>query len=410
MSTRRRGNYNLTKSQRRDNMARKKDERAIRQAHQQEKKMESYLADDENFTSFANQLTKLGLQLRDIPGDGNCLFRALGDQFEGHCRNHLKHRLETVQYMIDHRKDFEPFVEDDVPFERHVALLKKPGTYAGNDALAAFARNHKVNIVIHQLNSPVWKIHGNDDGSRELHISYHNGDHYSSVRKLGDNTEAPAAIKLKVEDDQGKVASKKTSKMSTYKAGTCYQDNYNNYDYTNGYHDNVETVEGMARAVRDEFDVIEQVCKMTDCEDEGLVQQVLEDHDYNVDGAVSYIQCLMLQLQANTENGLEDNETESVSSRNTNDSGIWSDNGTGSRIFGKTNSHPHSSSSGSSGAKPKVNKNQAHLSNRQRKEQAKRDKKKRAEEHKKQRVKGTSNDSDDEDTVVISQGMGMLKV
>lgn len=70
MSTRRRGNYNLTKSQRRDNMARKKDERAIRQAHQQEKKMESYLADDENFTSFANQLTKLGLQLRDIPGDG----------------------------------------------------------------------------------------------------------------------------------------------------------------------------------------------------------------------------------------------------------------------------------------------------------------------------------------------------
>ena len=49
----------------------------------------------------------------------NCLFRALGDQFEGHGRNHYKHRLEVCQYMQDHREDFEPFVEDDVPFDRH---------------------------------------------------------------------------------------------------------------------------------------------------------------------------------------------------------------------------------------------------------------------------------------------------
>lgn len=49
----------------------------------------------------------------------NCLFRALGDQLEGHSRNHLKYRQETVDYMIKQREDFEPFVEDDVPFERH---------------------------------------------------------------------------------------------------------------------------------------------------------------------------------------------------------------------------------------------------------------------------------------------------
>ncbi len=34
--------------------------------------------------------------------------------------------------------------------------------------------------------------------ARELHISYHNGDHYSSVRKIGDNLEAPANVKIKV--------------------------------------------------------------------------------------------------------------------------------------------------------------------------------------------------------------------
>lgn len=49
----------------------------------------------------------------------NCLFRALADQLEGHSRGHLRLRQETVQYMTSHRLDFEPFVEDDVPFTKH---------------------------------------------------------------------------------------------------------------------------------------------------------------------------------------------------------------------------------------------------------------------------------------------------
>lgn len=44
-------------------------------------------------------------------------FRALGDQLEGHSRNHLKHRADTVRYMIANRKHFEPFI--DIPFERY---------------------------------------------------------------------------------------------------------------------------------------------------------------------------------------------------------------------------------------------------------------------------------------------------
>lgn len=53
----------------------------------------------------------------------NCLFRALGDQLEGHSRGHLRLRQETVQYMMSHRQDFEPFVEDDVPFSQHCKCL-----------------------------------------------------------------------------------------------------------------------------------------------------------------------------------------------------------------------------------------------------------------------------------------------
>ncbi len=63
-----------TKGQRRDDMARKRDERVARNAYRQEAKqkkaLDSYLADDENYGNFSLQLAKLGLQLRDIPGDG----------------------------------------------------------------------------------------------------------------------------------------------------------------------------------------------------------------------------------------------------------------------------------------------------------------------------------------------------
>ncbi|MBZ3876637.1 OTU domain-containing protein 3 [Sciurus carolinensis] len=178
---------------------RKRDERAARRALAKERRNRPEPGGgggcEEEFVSFANQLQALGLKLREVPGDGNCLFRALGDQLEGHSRNHLKHRQETVDYMIKQREDFEPFVEDDIPFEKHVASLAKPGTFAGNDAIVAFARNHQLNVVIHQLNAPLWQIRGTDKSSvRELHIAYRYGEHYDSVRRINDNSEAPARL------------------------------------------------------------------------------------------------------------------------------------------------------------------------------------------------------------------------
>lgn len=39
-----------------------------------------------------------------------------------------------------------------------VTNLAKPGTFAGNDAIVAFARNNQMNVVIHQLNAPLWQV------------------------------------------------------------------------------------------------------------------------------------------------------------------------------------------------------------------------------------------------------------
>lgn len=108
-----------SKSHRLDTMARKKDERAARK---KERKASTDVlnADDK---SFASQLAEMGLKVREVIGDGNCLFRALADQLDGDDHAHSRHRQDVVRYITEHREDFEPFIEDDVPFTQHVQNL-----------------------------------------------------------------------------------------------------------------------------------------------------------------------------------------------------------------------------------------------------------------------------------------------
>ena len=95
----------------------------------------------------------------------NCLFRALSDQLFGHPEKHKQLRKEVVTYMRNHKEDFEPFHSDEnVPFDHHLDLLERDGTYAGNDGLVAFARANNITIAIHQLNEPLWQIHGSTNG------------------------------------------------------------------------------------------------------------------------------------------------------------------------------------------------------------------------------------------------------
>lgn len=304
-------------------MARKRDDKSPARncGDRQERKMESYLADDENYPSFSNQVVKLGLQLRDIPADGNCLFRALGDQLEGHGRNHYSHRLKVVDYMSKNKKDFAPFVEDNIQFEHYLYTLKKPGTYAGNDAIAAFARLHQVQIVIHQLNSPFLLIQGTKDPTTaQLHIAYHNGDHYSSLRWLHDNTESPADIRLKIfSDDKNKHNKTKISSKANYR----------------------DEKSGIARAVRDVKSIEQEVIGATGCQDREIIQKCLIENEYDVDATIADL----LQLLKISRHEEKSNSGKKSSQGKSSESGLWTEKGSGSRIFGSISLNSSSSSS-----------------------------------------------------------------
>ncbi|KAM6371677.1 OTU domain-containing protein 3 isoform 1-T2 [Pluvialis apricaria] len=339
----------------------------------------------------AGQLRALGLKLREVPGDGNCLFRALGDQLEGHSRNHLRHRQETVDYMIKQREDFEPFVEDDVPFEKHVTNLAKPGTFAGNDAIVAFARNNQMNVVIHQLNAPLWQIRGTDKNNvRELHIAYRYGEHYDSVRRINDDSEAPAYLQMEM---LCKNNSNKEEEMKPQKGDS---------------EDEIEV---------EMEDAIQKVCNATGCSDIDLVSQILEVEDYNVESTIFAIFQMNEVERISAEEQCDPQSKDQKSCSRT----LQEENGTGSRIFGNQSLHQdeieNNKGQARSDEENRASRN-AKVCKKQKKEQQRLEKKKRQEERHRQKVLASKNycadssrrETDSTNHVTLVKAMAALNI
>jgi len=273
-------------------MARKKEERGNGSRNKNKKgqnKREKPRSGSgsEDLDIIKSQLLALGLSLRQVPGDGNCLFRALGDQLDGHMGNHYRHRKDTTNYMLEHHDDFQPFVEDDIPFDRHMSELAQFGTYAGNDAIVAFARLYQVTIVIHQPNFPVWHIKGWETTdnvakskkkftTKQLHIAYHGGDHYDSVRKLGDTSHTPTDITLQI--DSG-VKKSSPNQLCAYKQSKF--DPYENSDDEADY--------------QEVNDVEREAIQRSGCTDLHTVRQLLDNNCGNLDAAIEELKTFSVE-------------------------------------------------------------------------------------------------------------------
>lgn len=290
-------------------MSKKKSEREVRAAHRRNRKEKQSAADSEfdDFVSLNIQLRTLGLSLKQVPGDGNCLFRALGDQLDGSAEDHLRHRQSVVDFIRRNREDFEPFVEDDNSFSSHLASLEESGTFGGNDSIVAFARLHDLTVVLHQLNKPLWQIHGGREGrpgGREVHISYHNGDHYNSVRRVGDTGAQPARIRL----------CETTKSQQTNKNFKDVRGGYQNCD--NDCDDSGQESDYENSPSTSKLNMLaNEVSRLSGLDVTTEVFDALELNAYSVRATVDFLL----------------NDAVSVTKSN-----LWSSEGTGSRIFGET--------------------------------------------------------------------------
>ncbi|XP_059085347.1 OTU domain-containing protein 3-like [Tigriopus californicus] len=358
---------------------RKAEDRQIKIAHRKHRREQSRMDGSQtkgDFVSLRNQLEVMGLTLREVPGDGNCLFRALSDQLHGTSEEHANYRQDVVNFMRQHVSDYEPFLVDEPSFDRHLELLAQDGTFGGNDSIVAFSRMLTVTVVIHQLNEPLWQVHGSPDGSScpmELHISYHNGDHYNSVRRIGDRLGiGPANIKINsmVQD------SKPNEAMIN----------------CNGYDDNEGALSDYENATATELENIRAVMRLSGIDDTVSVTNALAQNADCVEAAVDYL----LQMQSATK------------SQHANSNGIWSENGTGSRILGSDVANDALKGSNSTNndrlasVKSRLKNSNSHLTNKKKKQLKKIEKKLTADQRKVRDLHQNKGDKTEADPVIVS--------
>uniref|UniRef100_A0A7I4BHT7 OTU domain-containing protein n=1 Tax=Physcomitrium patens TaxID=3218 RepID=A0A7I4BHT7_PHYPA len=143
--------------------------------------------------SLNEQLSLLGLKVVPVTADGNCFFRAVADQLEGAEEQHSAYRQKAVDYLQEHREDFEPFLEDGIPFDNYLKTMRENCVWAGHMEIQATSLVTRTNICIHQLKTPRWHIRNfNTADTKTIHLSYHDGEHYNSIRRQDDPGICPA--------------------------------------------------------------------------------------------------------------------------------------------------------------------------------------------------------------------------
>lgn len=165
----------------------------------------------EDFAALCRQLRPLGLSVVEMDKDGNCLFRAIADQLLGDAEEWGQLREECCDFMTENAEEFQLFhaddeFEDEETFESYVEHMRSPGRWGSQLELMALCRRHEINAILHQHERSAYEMVCAPLGNRCIQLSYHDGEHYNSVRFSSDLVPGRAAKTLTLEQIRGKGA------------------------------------------------------------------------------------------------------------------------------------------------------------------------------------------------------------
>ena len=152
---------------------------------------------------FKEELNKLGYYIREVDGDGNCLFRSVCDQLENNEKNHKYYREKTVEFMRANMEKFKPFIEDDQTIEEYIDNMAKNKEWGGNLEIYAMSMALHVNFYIYIYQHPIYIVKNFDDPKQNIMLTYHDGKHYNSLRKLNDGMEKEEKKKKEKDNESG---------------------------------------------------------------------------------------------------------------------------------------------------------------------------------------------------------------
>eukprot|EP00746_Dinoflagellata_sp_MGD_P167260 gnl/MRDRNA2_/MRDRNA2_97746_c0_seq1.p1 gnl/MRDRNA2_/MRDRNA2_97746_c0~~gnl/MRDRNA2_/MRDRNA2_97746_c0_seq1.p1 ORF type:complete len:345 (+),score=79.64 gnl/MRDRNA2_/MRDRNA2_97746_c0_seq1:83-1117(+) len=164
----------------------------------------------EDFDDLVKQMQPLGLQVKKMEADGNCLFRAFADQILGDSEEHMQFRDECCDYMEEHAGDFEVFhadedFEDSESFQDYVQHMRSPCRWGSQLEMMALCQRHVVNAIVHQAGRPPYEMVFAPLDAKCIQLSYHDGEHYNSIRFAGDTETGKPASCLSLKQVRGEL-------------------------------------------------------------------------------------------------------------------------------------------------------------------------------------------------------------
>ncbi|OQR91922.1 hypothetical protein ACHHYP_04203 [Achlya hypogyna] len=156
-----------------------------------------------SFDRYRRGLQDQQLQLVEVPGDGNCLFRAISHQLYGDDRFHAVVRAACMDYMEAEKTYFEPYVVGDMPaFLRYVAHKRQDAVWGDDPELQALSElyDRPLQVFVSDASTGAACLRTFHEASAgrgpPLRLSFYGGGHYDSIIPLGAHEtlwEAPGA-------------------------------------------------------------------------------------------------------------------------------------------------------------------------------------------------------------------------
>ncbi|KHJ88675.1 OTU-like cysteine protease [Oesophagostomum dentatum] len=140
--------------------------------------------DEQMDADFARLLKRTrGFEIKQVRGDGSCMFRAVADQLYADQEMHGEVRRLCMDYMARNRDHFAPFVAED--FSSYIARKRRPGQHGNHVELQAISEMFARPIEIYEYSENPRNIFYPTINALEVHapirLSYHGSSHYNSV-------------------------------------------------------------------------------------------------------------------------------------------------------------------------------------------------------------------------------------
>ena len=150
----------------------------------------------EESKAFTHKLSEKGFRILEVAADGHCLFSAIGCQLDPP-KDHWELRALASKYLLDHRCEYECFVDYESSSGEHAdkfieycRKIGSTGLWGGQIELEALSRALNISITVLQSEGPELNFNpSNDKNHQQIYLSFHRfafslGEHYNALLRI----------------------------------------------------------------------------------------------------------------------------------------------------------------------------------------------------------------------------------